>query len=142
MFEHDLETGNITMHRGDTGAFKVEAHRKSGIAWTAADRMLWTIKDQGGNIVMQRIYRLDDDDGLGNGVVEIQFHNDDTDQWDPGAYTTERRYNVNPRWKDGAPSSAGACIDAMTTGDEMIEGDVVRTAFQGTLTISGILGEI
>ena len=142
MFEHDKETGNITMHQGDTGAFKVEAHRKSGTPWTANDRMLWTVKDGSGNIVMQRIYRLDDDEGLGNGVVEIQFHNNDTDQWEGGSYTTERRYNVNPRWKGGAPSSAGACIDALVTGDEMIEGDIVRTAFQGQLTISGVLGGI
>ena len=140
MFNHDNETGAITMHRGDTGAFLVHATKTSGEAWTDKDRMLWTVKDASGAIVMQRIYRLDTE--LGNGYAEIQFHNSDTDTWEPGPYTTERRYDINPAWKGGAPSSEGDCINALLTGDEMIEGDVVRTVFQGSLTISAILGEI
>ena len=140
MFVHDSENGNINMHRGDTGAFIVTAEKTSGAAWTDRDRMLWTVKDASGAIVMQRIYRLDTE--LGNGKAEIQFHNSDTDTWESGIYSTERRYNINPRWKGGAPSSEGECIDAMATGDEMIEGDVVRTVFQGQLTITAILGEI
>jgi hypothetical protein len=90
--------------------------------------------------MLQRFYRLDDDEGLGNGVVEIQFHNNDTDTWEPGQYTTERRYDVNPRW-DGDPPE-GMCVNALTAGVRMIEGDVVRTVVQGTLTIQGILGDI
>ena len=140
MFVHDSENGNITMHRGDTGAFIVTAEKTSGSAWTDRDRMLWTVKDASGAIVMQRIYRLDT--ALGNGKAEIQFHNSDTDTWEPGIYSTERRYDISPRWKGGAPSSEADCIDALATGDEMIEGDVVRTVFQGQLTIAAILGEI
>ena len=102
--------------------------------------MLFTVKNQTGETVMQRFYRLDDDEGLGNGVIEIQFHNNDTDQWTPGTYTTERRYDVNPRWNGTAPT--GMCVNALTAGVRMIEGDVVRTVVQGTLTIQGILGDI
>ena len=138
MFERDPENGNITMHRGDTGAYKVKATRKSGAAWTEYDRMIFTVRDAEGNIVLQRFYRLDTD--LGNGVIEIQFHNNDTDQLAPGTYTTERRYDVNPRW-DGTPPE-GMCVNALTAGVKMIEGDVVRTVVQGTLTIQGVLGDI
>ena len=140
MFNRNADATSITMHAGDTGAFKVHATRKSGEDWTEDDRLLFTVTSPAGIIVMQRLYRLDDDEGLGNGVVEIQFHNNDTDQWAPGTYTTERRYDVNPRW-DGTPPE-GMCVNALTAGVKMIEGDVVRTVVQGTLTIQGVLGDI
>ena len=135
------DTGTaITMHAGDTGAFKVKATRQSGTAWTEDDRMLFTVRNSSGEIVMQRFYRLDDDAGLGNGVVEIQFHNNDTDTWAPGTYSMERRYDVNAYWDGTAPE--GMCVDALTAGVRMVDGDVVRTVVQGSLTIQGILGEI
>lgn len=140
MFNYNENATEITMHAGDTGAFKVHATRQSGEDWTSADRMLFTIRNQAGEIVLQRFYRLDDDEGLGNGVVEIQFHNNDTDTWEPQQYSMERRYNVNPRWDGTAPT--GMCVNALTAGVRMIEGDVVRTVVQGSLTIQGILGEI
>lgn len=140
MFNYNESGTEITMHAGDTGAFKVHATRATGVAWSNADRMLFTIKNGAGDIVLQRFYRLDDDEGLGNGVVEIQFHNNDTDQWESGQYSIERRYDVNPRWNGDAPE--GMCVDALTAGVRMIEGDVVRTVVQGTLTILGILGDI
>ena len=139
MFNVD-ESGNVTMHRGDTGAFKVRATRHTGEAWTADDRLLFTIRNAAGDIVIQRIYRLDDDDGLGNGVVEIQFHNSDTDSLPNGTYQVERRYNVHPYW-DGTPPE-GMCVDALTADARMIEGDCVRTVFQGNLTISDVYGDI
>lgn len=135
------ETGTaITMHAGDTGAFKVKATRASGTDWDENDRMLFTIRNSSGEKVIQRFYRLDDDEGLGNGVVEIQFHNNDTDTLEPGVYSMERRYNVHPYWDGTAPE--GMCVNALTAGVRMIEGDVVRTVVQGSLTIQGILGEI
>ena len=139
MFEYNSNGTEIKMHAGDTGAFKVKATRASGEDWTEDDRMLFTIRKDG-EIVMQRFYRLDDDEGLGNGVVEIQFHNNDTDEWDTGIYEMERRYNVNPRWNGTPPE--GMCVNALTAGVRMVEGDVVRTVVQGTLTIIGIMGEI
>ena len=140
MFEYNSNGTEIKMHAGDTGAFKVHATRASGEDWTEDDRMLFTIRNGAGEAVMQRFYRLDDDEGLGNGVIEIQFHNNDTDEWPAGTYNMERRYVVNPYWDGTAP--AGMCVNALTAGVRMIEGDVVRTVVQGTLTISGILGEI
>ena len=139
-FRVDFETGDIKMNRGDTGSFWVHASRKSEEAWTADDRMLFTVKNGQGEIVMQRIYRLDDQWGQGDGFVLIEFHNDDTDQWETGTYNMERRYDVNPRWEGTAPD--GRCVDALTASARMIEGDIVRTKFQGSLTIDNILGEV
>lgn len=140
-FQHNNETGDIIMNAGDTGSFKVHCSRKSREAWPDTARMLYTIRDQQGQIVMQRIYRMDDQYDLGDGVVLIEFHNDDTDDWQNGTYYTERRYNVNPIW-DGTPSEA-RCVDALAPGAaQMIEGVPVRTVFQGTLRIDGVQGRI
>ena len=140
MFDVNLATGKITMHAGDTGSFKMKGTRKSGEAWTEDDRMLFTVKDQSGEVVLQRIYRLDDQYDLGDGVVLIEFHNDDTDQWSPGEYSTEFRYNVTPVWNGTAPTAR--CVNALTAGVRMIEGSIVRTTIQSTLTIQGVLGDI
>lgn len=140
-FNHDNTTGDITMNAGDTGSFFVRCRRKSGAAWTEDARMLYTITDGSGQIVLQRIYRLDDQWDVGDGVVLIEFHNDDTDDWEPGTYQTERRYNVSPIW-DGTPSTA-RCVNALAAGTaHMIEGVPVRTVFKGTLTIEGVSGRI
>ena len=140
-FQHNNETGDIMMNAGDTGSFKVHCSRQSGEDWPETARMLYTIRDQQGEIVLQRIYRLDDQWDLGDGVVLIEFHNDDTDDWQPGSYTTERRYNVTPIW-DGTPSDA-RCVNALAEGAaHMIEGVPVRTVFQGSLRIDGVNGRI
>ena len=142
MFAVNLETMEITMHQGDTGSFKIGAARKSGTAWTEDDRALFTVRNQQGEIVMQRIYRLDDQWDLGDGVVLIEFHNADTDTWTPGTYTMERRYDVTPIW-EGTPSTA-RCVDQLGPGTHatMVEGDTVRTVFNGTLIIDGVIGKI
>ena len=140
MFKYNETATEINMHAGDTGAFKVRATRSTGESWTEDDRLLFTIKNAGGEAVIQRFYRLDNDESLGNGVVEIQFHNNDTDQLEPGQYSMERRYVVNPYWDGTAPT--GSCVNALTAGVRMIEGDVVRVAVQGVLNIQGILGEV
>ena len=139
-FQVDFETGDIKMNKGDTGSFWVHASRKSEEQWTEDDRMLFTIRNGQGEIVLQRFYRLDDQWGQGDGFVLIEFHNDDTDTWETGQYTVERRYNVAPRWNGTAP--AGRCVNAMTAGVRMIEGDIVRTVCQSSLTIDNILGEV
>ena len=140
MFERDPENGNITMHRGDTGAYKVKATRKSGNAWTSADRMIFTVRDAEGNIMLQRFYRLDTE--LGDGRTVIQFHNNDTDQLDGGVYNAERRYVINARWNGAAPE--GDCVNALTAGVRIVDGDVVRVPEHGqfNITISDIYGEV
>ena len=141
MFNVNLDTMAITMHQGDTGSFKIGATRESGDEWTSADRMLFTVRNGQGEVVMQRIYRLDDQFDLGNGKVLVEFHNDDTDTWDAGTYSTELRFDVSPIWDGTAPTAR--CVDALSPGTpKMIEGSIVRTTIQSTLTISGILGEI
>lgn len=142
MFSIDHSTGAITMHRGDTGSFKLHASRKSGDAWTEDDRMIFTVKNGAGDTVMQRFYRLDDQYDLGDGVVLIEFHNDDTDTWDNGTYFTEWRYVINPVWEGTAPTSR--CADAMTANARIVEGDIVRVpeGGQSTMTLANIYGEV
>jgi len=142
MFHFDSETCEIKMHRGDTGSKWIHAERGSGEAWTAADRCLFTVRSQSGNeIVMQRIYRLDDQWGAGNGWFLMEFHNDDTDDWENGSYSTEWRFNVDPLWKGGT-APEGRCVDALFTGDEMVEGSIVRTVVQSTMTLDDVYGGI
>lgn len=140
MFNVDLETMNITMHRGDTGSFKLAASRESGSAWTEDDRMLFTIKNQNNEIVIQRFYRLDDQYDLGDGKVLIEFHNDDTDTLENGMYSVEARFVISPIWNGTAPTSR--CADALTAGVRMVEGSIVRTKIQSTLEINDIYGEV
>lgn len=141
MFNVDLTTMAITMHQGDTGSFKIGATRENETAWTEDDRMLFTVKNGQGEIVLQRIYRLDDQYDMGNGKVLVEFHNDDTDTWEGGTYTTELRFVVDPIWDGTAPTAR--CVNALSPGTpKMVEGSIVRTTIQSTLTISGILGEI
>ena len=140
-FQVDYETGDIKMNAGDTGSFKVHASRKNGEDWPSDSRMLFTVKNQQGEILMQRIYRLDDQWDLGDGVVLIEFHNDDTDDWEAGDYSMERRYDVYPIW-DGTPSTA-RCVNELAEGTVMmVEGVTVRTVFQGNLHIDGVSGRI
>ena len=140
MFNVNLETMEIKMHAGDTGSFKVHAERGSGDAWTDEDRMLFTVRDGAGEIVLQRIYRLDDQWDIGDGTVLIEFHNDDTDQWASGAYSTELRFDISPIWQGTAPTAR--CVNALTSSAKMVEGAIVRTKIQSTLTIDGVLGNI
>ena len=130
----------ITMHKGDTGSKWIHAIKESGDDWTENDRCLFTVRDQQNRIVMQRLYRLDDQWGAGNGYFLMEFHNSDTDQWSEGTYRTEWRYDMTPQWNGTAPT--GRCVNAMTAGVQMIEGSVVRTKVQSTLYISGVLGDI
>ena len=141
MFNVNLDTMEITMHAGDTGSFKIHGTRKSGEAWTEDDRMQLVFTNGQGEVVLWRIYRLDDQYDLGDGTVLVEFHNDDTDSWDPGDYATELRFDVSPIW-DGTPSTA-RCVNALASGAvKMIEGSVVRTTIQSTLHIQGVLGKI
>lgn len=142
MFNVDLETGAITMHRGDTGSYTLHAARADGTEWSEDDRLLYTVKNQSGEIVLQRFYRLDDQYELGDGVVLIEFHNDDTDKWENGQYFVERRYIIDPVWEGTAPTSR--CANALTANARMVEGSIVRVPATGqtTMTLSDIYGEV
>ena len=140
MFRFDDATCAISMHAGDTGSKWIHATRGSETAWTEDDRCLFTVRNAASEIVMQRIYRLDDQWGAGNGWFLMEFHNNDTDTWMPGTYYTEWRYDVAPSWNGTAPT--GRCVNAMTAGVRMTDGSIVRTKVQSTLNISGVLGDI
>lgn len=140
-FDFNAETGDIEMYAGDTGSFFFRIERESGDAWPDTARALFTVINQQGEIVMQRLYRLDDQWGVGDGIMLIEFHNDDTDEWEPGSYSTEFRADLDPIWQ-GTPSSA-RCVNQLSDGvANMIEGVPVRTVFKGSLTIKSVDGRI
>ena len=138
-FEFDKNTWAIKMYAGDTGSTWLGGTRQSGTAWTSADRCLFTVRS-GNDILMQRIYRLDDQWGAGDGIFLFEMHNNDTDTWTPGIYNTEWRFNVSPTWNGTAPD--GRCVDGLTAGVRMTDGGVVRTKIESTLEIKGVLGDI
>lgn len=139
-FRIDLKSMDIRMNRGDTGSFFVAATRRSGTAWTADDRMLMTITNSQGEIVIQRLYRLDNQWGAGDGVILVEFHNADTDTMAPGLYNVELRFDVDPIWNGTPPESR--CADALTADARMVEGPIVRTVIHSTLTIEDVRGNI
>ncbi len=144
MFNFDSNTCAITMHAGDTGSKWIHATRESGEPWTEDDRCLFTVTDANGVIVMQRIYRLDDQWGAGNGYFLMEFHNNDTDTWVTGQYTTEWRYDVDPSWLLG-PEPTGRVTNTMIDGAvaiRMTDGAVVRTKVRSTLQILPVSGLI
>lgn len=143
MFVPNYTTGAIEMHSGDTGVFRIKGRRKSGNDFTEHDRLLFTVK-KGDDIIMQRIYRLDDDEGVGNGRAVIQFHNNDTDQWETGDYPYEIRFLINPKW-DGDPDDPipdGWCVNGLTAARHPNEGDCVRTVIQSSIKINPVYGRV
>ena len=78
---------NITMTQGDTGHFII---RPTGIELTGGEVALFTVKSDRGELKMQKVYDIE------NGMIQIDFENDDTDKWAPGKYRWEMRYCVNP----------------------------------------------
>jgi len=139
-FHFDDNTWAITMHRGDTGSKWLGGQRESGTAWTEDDRCMFTVTDGGGAIVMQRIYRLDDQWGAGNGWFLFELHNGDTDTWPNGTYQTEWRFDVAPTWDGTAP--VGRCVDGLTAGVKMTDGAIVRTKIQSILSVNNVYGDI
>lgn len=113
MFVVNEETGAVEMNVGDTGAWFVDAERDDDVPFTEDDRAVFTIQDQSGETVLERVYGLADD-GLGNGTILIQLDNDDTDDWEPGSYSYEIRYVVNPYYIDGEIRS-GDIVDTPGT---------------------------
>lgn len=110
MFRVNYETGEIVMNVGDTGSFEVKGERDDLTPWTDDDRAVFTVRNAAGENVITRVYGLNDEE-LGNGVILIEFHNGDTDDLDPGSYSWELRFVVNPYYD----------------GETIVDGDIVRT---------------
>lgn len=143
MFDIDLETMRIEMHKGDTGSFLVTAEKTSGDAWTDDDRMIFTVAAADGTVVLERYYRLDSGRTsvtLPAGQALIEFHNDDTDGWSTGSYNTQLRFVGDAVW-DGDPVTTDMA-DSLAIESHLIEGVPVRTALQSTLQIRAIYGGV
>lgn len=141
MFLRDNDKKQIIMHRGDTGSYRVRLVRSSGTAWTEDDRMLYTIAGQNG-IVLQRAYRLDRTGK--NGKADIEFHNDDTQNWPAGIYNIEVKALINAYWNIADPPTEDV-VNLMTLEGAMVDGDVVRTNDPDqtwTLEIKSVIGEV
>lgn len=111
MFAVDPSNGMIEMNVGDTGSFELIGARDDGDLFTEYDRAVFSIKNQAAEMVIERVYALDNDE-LGNGHVLIQFNNADTDHLIPGSYTWEVRFVVNPYYD---------------TSGRIVDGDIVST---------------
>lgn len=109
MFSLTPETGLIELNVGDTGSVEVEGHRDDGEAWTEDDRAVFTVKG-GDTIVIERTYALDSDT-LGNGVILIEFHSNDTKDLKPGSYTWEIRWFANPYYDEDDNIVGGDIVD-------------------------------
>ena len=113
MFNVEELTGAITISQGDTGSFELEAERTDGEDWTADDRAVFTLK-MNDEIVMERIYRLDNPDEdatLANGLIRIDLHNSDTKDLTPGSYTWEMRFSIGAYTDGGGEIVSGDSID-------------------------------
>ena len=143
MFEIDTATMKIEMHKGDTGSFLVRASKASGDDWTADDRMIFTVAAPDGTVVLERYYRLDSGRtsvDLEDGEVLIEFHNDDTDDWATGIFSTQIRFKGNAVW-DGTPVTDDVA-DSLQISSHIVEGVPVRTSIQSDLQIKAVYGRI
>ena len=109
MFSLTPETGLIELNLGDTGSIELEAHRDDGEDWTEDDKAVFIVKN-GDETVIERTYDLDDDE-LGNGVLLIEFHSNDTKDLKPGTYSWEVRFFVNPYYDDDDNIVGGDIVD-------------------------------
>lgn len=92
----------ITLSRGDTGAFKITV---SGYTFGENDRCVFTIKSGNGQIVKQRAYPMVDN------AFTVTLFNSDTDSFNPGGYTWDVRWVINPYY-----DSSGKVVD----GDQVL----------------------
>ena len=96
MFKVDTETKKITLHRGDTGTVP---YHLTGFTFGPNDRVLYTIKDPSGSVIMQEIYALDE-----NNKFRVKFRNGLTDYLAPGIYRYDARVAILPEYDPNDPS--------------------------------------
>ena len=102
MFSVDPSNHTIYISRGDTGAIRITANAKykgtnDPYTFGQNDRALFTIKDQGGNIVKQKVYQIV------NNVFTVMLFNADTEKMIGGTYNWDVRYIINPHYQTGNP---------------------------------------
>ena len=96
-----VEGNTIRMSRGDTGTVTVGV---SGYTFSSNDRVLFTVSG-GGEVKIRRELQIV------NGEVTIEFVNSDTDSLNPGNYSWDLRFVMNPTYDQ----TSGMIID----GDEV-----------------------
>ena len=118
MFKVDPETKSIELHRGDTGVIGITA---KGYTFGADDRAIFTMKGPSGTEIMKKVYEMTDN------RFEVEFANSDTDYLEPGVYSWDVRYVVNPIYVHG----------------EIIQGDAVVTPEDPmTMTVRTTIGQV
>lgn len=124
MFGHDK--GNITMSRGDTGMLTYRFSRKDGEPFVEGeDKAIYTVKNMAGTVIKEKIYDL----GATNGIVQLMYHNADTDTLPLGVY----QYDIR------------VVLGAIMQGGRVIDGNNVIThkdANQKTITLIATVGEV
>ena len=131
-----VEGYEITLSRGDTGAFLVNAtvtRRDTGAAYTFGerDRALFTVSG-GGKIVKQKSYPIV------NNRFQVVFMNADTDQFAAGGYQWDVRYVINPYYADDPPAGTwpdyGDLTFPVAKGAKCMHGGTYYTAAQAIAT--------
>lgn len=145
-FHFDPTTGNVTLHQGDTGSYTVTCARSSGADFGEDDRMLYSVESPSGELVMQRLYRLDREDL--NGIADIEYHNADTQGWPAGVYSGELRVLLNAYWNIQDPPTGDvvdllALYGGLALDGPVVDGDTVRTKDERfSVTILDVIGEV
>lgn len=125
MFSVDEATGHVRLSVGDTASFKITA--TGGYTFAEEDRALFTVKDPGGAVVLERVYALAAEDP-GNGIFVVNLANADTDSLQPGAYSWDVRYVINPYYDERG---------RIVSGDQVITPKAALT-----LTLLPVVGEV
>ena len=146
-FSVNYETGDVNLHQGDTGSYLVQATRSSGTAWGSADRLIYSIASVStGELVMCRAYRLDLENN--NGIINVEYHNADTQDWPAGGYSGEMRAIVNAYWSISNPPTSDvvdllALMKTLGTDQLIVDGDTVRTKNDRfTVTVRDVIGDV
>lgn len=100
MFEVNLETKRITLHRGDTGTV---TYRLRGYTFGPQDRVLFTAKSNNGTEIIREVYALE------NNMFRVRFPNSLTDYLNPGEYKYDARAVVLPVYDPDDPSKIIDC---------------------------------
>ena len=91
MFE--IKGRRIQLSCGDTGTLVASAR---GVTLGAADRVLLTVRRDGGTAVIEKVETPD-----AEGTVRFHFKNADTEELEPGGYLWDLRYVLGAALTDG-----------------------------------------
>lgn len=146
-FNVNYTTGDVNLHQGDTGSYLVQVIRSSGTAWGSDDRLIYSVASVAtGELVMCRAYRLDLENN--NGIINVEYHNADTQDWPAGGYSGEMRAIVNAYWIIEDPPTADVVdllpyMKALGTDRVIVDGDTVRTKDERfTVTVRDVIGDV